>query len=291
MKETSFTFRRGRGVVWVCDIHNSSKFLNKNESVEAMEEYFQRLHWLGRVAVNAAGGQFVKWTGDGFLGWFPTELHRDLGPRAASVIDIIWQLTLVNNVTGLGIETKPKFRLKHGLTVEHDAYLTMVSDENGQHFDLMGRAVVLAFRLAGMKVNFPSIVTQRELVEAALGEDNSRVRFKKISLSTVERQKYFKGDRWGTTNLYASTERKPRPRSMNSLLRSIQKTIAEAEKTQTTQDETDPIIKRFMEDLLSGPAWTQEVFMNYIIFLREDMLGTLKVVARELDCLTQKPAE
>lgn len=291
MRETSFTFERGRGVVWVCDIHNSSKILNNDESVEAIEEYFQRLHWLGRVAANAAGGQFVKWTGDGFLGWFPTELHRDIGPQAASVIDIIWQLTLVNNVTGLGIEAKPKFRLKHGLTVEHDAYLTMVSDENGQHFDLMGRAVVLAFRLAGMKVTFPSIVTQRELVEAALGEGNSRVRFKKISMSTVERQKYFKGDKRAATNLYASAERNPRPRSMNSLLRSIQKTIAEAEKPQTVQDETDPIIRRFMEDLLAGPTWTQEVFMNYIKFLREDMLGTLKVVASELDCLTQKPAE
>lgn len=291
MKETKFTFERGRGVVWVSDIQNSSKYLNDNESIQAVEEYFQRLHWLGKVAVSAADGQFVKWTGDGFLGWFPVELHRDFGPQSASVVDIIWQLTLINNVTGLGIEGKPKFRLKHGLTLEHDAYLTKVYDENGEHLDLMGRAVVLAFRLAGMKVNFPGIVTQRELIEAVAGKNLSRIKFKKINLSSSEREKYFKGDKWGTTSLYASAERKPRPRSMDSLLRQVQKTIAESEKPQTIQDETNPTIKRFMEDLLSGPAWTQEVFKNYIRFLQEDMLGTLKMVAHELDSLSEKPAQ
>ena len=82
MKETSFTFERGRGVVWVCDIQNSSRFLNDDESVQAMEQFFPRLHWLGKVAVDAAGGRFVKWTGDGFLAWFPIELYRELGPQA-----------------------------------------------------------------------------------------------------------------------------------------------------------------------------------------------------------------
>ena len=168
MKETSFTFERGRGVVWVCDIQNSSKFLNDDESVQAMEQFFPRLHWLGKVAVYAAGGRFVKWTGDGFLAWFPIELYRELGPQAAKVINISKQLSLVNNITGLGIEGEARFRLKHGITAEHDALLTMVTDEHGEHFDLIGRSVVLAFRLTGMKVDFPSIVSQREIVEATL---------------------------------------------------------------------------------------------------------------------------
>ena len=73
---------------------------------------------------------------------------------------------LVNNITGLGIEGEARFRLKHGITAEHDALLTMVTDEHGEHFDLIGRSVVLAFRLTGMKVDFPSIVSQREIVEA-----------------------------------------------------------------------------------------------------------------------------
>lgn len=103
MKETTFTFERGRGIVWVCDIQDSSKHLNKNESAQAIEEFFQRLHWLGKLAVSAAGGQFVKWTGDGFLAWFPIELYRELGPQAAGVVNISKQITVINNVTGLGV--------------------------------------------------------------------------------------------------------------------------------------------------------------------------------------------
>ena len=229
MKETSFTFERGRGVVWVCDIQNSSKFLNDDESVQAMEQFFPRLHWLGKVAVYAAGGRFVKWTGDGFLAWFPIELYRELGPQAAKVINISKQLSLVNNITGLGIEGEARFRLKHGITAEHDALLTMVTDEHGDHFDLIGRSVVLSFRLTGMKVDFPSIVSQREIVEATTKEGISQIKFKKLNLSAEDRQRYFKGE----GGVYSSAERRPRPRSTNSLLRTVRKTIVEAEKPQT----------------------------------------------------------
>ena len=291
MKETSFTFARQRGVVWVCDIEKSSRYLNDTESVQAIEEYLPRLHWLAKVAVSAADGHFVKWTGDGFLAWFPIELHRKLGSQAARVLKVIWQLTVINNVTCLGIKGGIRFRLKHGLTVEHDALMTTVSEKNGEYFDLIGRSVVLAFRFAGMKVSFPGIVTQREVVEATRKENISLIKFEKLSLSADERLRYFKGDRWGTTNLFASAERKPRARTKPSLLRKVSKTIAEAEKPSTIQGETNSTIRKFTEDLQSGPLWTQEVLRDYLNFLREDVLGTLKKVARELDSSLQKPAQ
>ena len=197
MDETIFTFDRGRGIVWVCDIEKSSKFLNSDESAQAIEHYLPRLHWLGRIAVTAAGGHFIKWTGDGFLGWFPTELHRELGSQAAQVVHMIWQITVLNNITRLGVEGNVAIRLKHGLTVEHDALITKISDRNGHHFDLIGRAVVLAFRLSGIKAAFPGIVTQREIVEAIERENTPKVKFRKMNLRAEEKAKYFKGDRWG----------------------------------------------------------------------------------------------
>ena len=166
MKETKFSFERGRGVVWVCDVANSSKYLNDDEAVITMEGFLPRLHWVAKLAVNAAGGQFVKWTGDGFLGWFPIELHRELGSQSAKVMEIIWHLTQINNVTKLGIEGGNPFQLRHGLTNEHDALITKISDEQGEFLDLIGRSVVLAFRLSGIKADFPGIVTQKEVVEA-----------------------------------------------------------------------------------------------------------------------------
>ena len=161
IEEPRFDFDRGRGVVWVCDIQDSSKFLNDNESAQPIEEYLPRLHWLGRTAISAAGGRFIKWTGDGFLGWFPIALQRDLGAQAAKVLRAMWHLTVINNVTRLGVDMDATLRLRHGLTMEHDALVVTVSDEHGTNLDLIGRSVVLAFRLAGMKSSFPNIVTQR----------------------------------------------------------------------------------------------------------------------------------
>jgi len=37
------------------------------------------------MVVESAGGRFIKWTGDGFLAWFETPLHRELGKVADAV--------------------------------------------------------------------------------------------------------------------------------------------------------------------------------------------------------------
>jgi class 3 adenylate cyclase len=73
-----FKFSRSRGIVWVCDIVNSSKYLNDNESADDLEEFLQRSYWAAAIIVEAAGGGFIKWTGDGFLAWLETPLHREL---------------------------------------------------------------------------------------------------------------------------------------------------------------------------------------------------------------------
>jgi class 3 adenylate cyclase len=71
MTSREFTFQRGRGLVWVCDLEGSTKLLNDNGAVTAIEDFLPRFHWLARAVVDAFGGQFIKWNGDGFLAWFP----------------------------------------------------------------------------------------------------------------------------------------------------------------------------------------------------------------------------
>ena len=51
--------------MWVCDIANSTKFLNADAEVDALEEYLPRLYWTALQAVSAADGMLIKWTGDG----------------------------------------------------------------------------------------------------------------------------------------------------------------------------------------------------------------------------------
>ena len=291
MAEHNFTFERARGVVWVCDIQNSSKYLNDNESAAAIEEFLPRLHWLGKAAVGTAGGQFIKWTGDGFLAWFPVELHRTLGSRAARAIQIIWHLTSINNVTGLGIEGESRFRLRHGLAVEHDALITKVSDESGEYVDIIGRSVVLAFRLSGISASFPGIVTQKEVVEATARENVAKVKFKKLSLSADDRLKHFKGERWGTTKLFASAERKPRIRTKSALLRSAKRAIANADNPDSEQTESVTIARTLIEELQTGPEWTNQVLEEYVVYLRDDMLGSIKKLVKYLEDMPEIPTQ
>ncbi len=283
MKEDRFTFERGRGVVWVCDVHNSSKCLNDNKLALDIEAYLPRLHWLAKIAVSLADGQFVKWTGDGFLAWFPIELHRELGSRSPKVIQMIWHLSAINNITGLGIEGETRFRLRHGLTMEHDALITKVFDGKADYFDLIGRSVVLAFRLSSISANFPGIVTQREIVEATAKENVAKIKFRKLSLTEDDRLKHFKGERWGTTNLFASAEKKPRVRTKSAVLRSAKKTIADIESPKTTSAESVIVAQQLVAHLQTGPQWAREVLEDYTEFLQEDMLGTIKKLVIELE--------
>lgn len=263
-------------MVWVCDIENSSKYLNNDESVSAMEQYLPRLNWLGRIVMNAAAGRFVKWTGDGFLGWFPIGLHRDLGVRAATVLRAIWHLSVLNNVTRLGVGSGARPRLRHGLTMEHDALITSAVDRNGTSVDLIGRSVVLAFRLAGMNADFPNIVTQREIIEATSGEDIAHMNFRKLRLSSNDRLRYFKGQKFGTDSLYASKERKPRKMSKDALLRRIKTTITNAEDSDSDSVSADSIVQSLVFHLQSGPEWTRDVLASYTKYLRDDVLSLLE---------------
>ena len=110
-----FTFHRSRGVVWVCDVVGSSKLLNDDASAAAVEDFLPRLHWTASLLVDAAGGKFIKWTGDGFLAWFETPLYRELGQQARVVFQAARHLTTLVNVTQLGVTRKCKFKIRHGV--------------------------------------------------------------------------------------------------------------------------------------------------------------------------------
>jgi class 3 adenylate cyclase len=96
-----FEFERSRGIIWACDLVKSSKFLNDNESADTLEEFLPRLYWTSVIAVEAAGGQFIKWTGDGFLAWFETPLHRLISEKTSNVFRAAYLMTTLVNITQL----------------------------------------------------------------------------------------------------------------------------------------------------------------------------------------------
>jgi class 3 adenylate cyclase len=279
-----FAGRRSRGIVWVCDIAGSSKYLNSDESAGALETFLQRFLFMSLIFVEAAGGEFIKWTGDGFLAWFETPLHREVGMAASKVFNAAWFMTLWVNVSQLMVEAKVRFKIRHAVTFEHDALVIDLGHSGDKNStDLLGRAVVLAFRLSSIKGEFPSIVTHKNLIEAT--RDTGTVRFKKLAFSKEERLKYFKDERWGVSDIYVSSERPPRRAGIRSAIRKAKSAIAYAENKKQPKegDYRRSFVEKVVLEMTSGPEWCKAVVQTMVAFSRDELLGTLKQIVPPLE--------
>ena len=270
-----FEGRRARGIVWVCDMENSSKYLNNNESAEALETFLQRFLFMSLIFVEAARGKFIKWTGDGFLAWFETPLHRQIGSVASEVFNAAWYLSFYVNVSQLNVKAKVKFHIRHAVTFEQDGLVIDLSHSDDKNStDVLGRAVVLAFRLSSVKGGFPSIVTQRELVRAA---DTGTIRFKKLTFSKDEKLKVLKGESWGAGDIFISGERRRRARPLQSVLKQARLAIAHAESKKPRKQHLD-FHARLTHEIAAGPEWCWAVEKTLRDFSRDELLGSLKKI-------------
>ncbi len=284
----TFEFDRSRGVVWVCDLANSSQYLNDDALANTLEEFLPRLYWTAIMTVESAGGQFIKWSGDGFLAWFETSLHRDLGQVASEVFNAAWHLTFLVNVTQLGLSPKRKFHIRHGITYEHDAMLVKITHADGhKSLDLIGRAVVLAFRISGIKASFPDIVTHRELVEASDPYRKIGTSFQRKKITKEERLKYFKGHDWKINQIFISVNRKIISKSIKTTINTAKKAIAKAEKPSTPSDENS-FSMQFLKNMMSGPKWCRDVVSEELQFLRDGFLGPLKTLVPIMENLDRQ---
>jgi len=276
-KDRVFSFARKRGVVWVCDLESSSRYLNDDESAQHLEEFLPRLYRTAATMVEAAGGEFIKWTGDGFLAWFETPLHRDLKRVVSMAFGAAFHLTVLVNVTQLGVNPSKNFKLRHGITYEKDAlFTTITSEEGGSTIDLIGRDVVLAFRLSGIQCDFPGIVTQRELADAHREHRPSHINFRAWRPSPEEQLKFFKGESRGTRSIVVSGAKRHRSVSKKTILKRSGDAIAAAEGRRETKYPFYEVWERFDGVFLSGPQWCRDVMDEYLRFVKEDLLGSLK---------------
>ncbi len=254
-------------------------------TVNDLEDFLPRLHWVAPVIVESAGGRFIKWTGDGFLAWFETPLHREVGAVASRLFKAIWHLTFLVNVTQLGLVPKKKFKVRHAVALEQDALVIKITHADGhQSVDLIGRAVVLAFRPASFQTDFPSISTQAEIVQEYRKTRDSTIRFKKWIPAEEDRLRYFKGESWGVNSIYVSANRTPRNLSKRGLARKIRSAISHAEDGSA---DTDYFYHHFIEQMLLGPDWCKKMMNEECRFLREEVLSPLK---RTLELLKDSSA-
>lgn len=272
-----FTFKRTKGIVWVCDLAKSSSYLNDNDSVDDIEEFIPRLYFVSKIIIESFGGKFLKWTGDGFLAFFEFELDRKKEEIASKVFNAAFHLSFMTNITQLGLAPKKKFTIRHGITYEKDALLMKVDSNNSEVFDIIGRSVVLAFRISSIKADFPSVATVKELIV-----NSGTTKFLRWKPTADDRLKFFKGEKFGTKSIYLSANKTLKKNaSINSTLRKTKQVISNVESKNEIVKE-DPIFV-FMQKMNEGPEWCKEIIKSEVDFLKNDVLTILNkaVIALE----------
>jgi len=209
-----------------------------------------------------------------------------MGQRSARVFEALWHLSMLINITQLGVRGDRKFRIRHGVTYEHDALLIEINEGDGvARLDIIGRAVVLAFRLSGVLAAFPHVVTQEEVVSAYKAHGRTTIGFRRWRPTKDDRLRHFKAEKWGTRFLMMSHDRRPSIRTMNTAdtVRAGKRAIAYAQVESRGDESKVEFALKFMEKFGSGPEWCRETLKSYLEFVRNDLLGTLKKAVRMLE--------
>jgi class 3 adenylate cyclase len=268
------TSERVRGLVWVCDIQDSTKYLNNDEKVDLFEDYIARFYYISSQIANAANATMYKWTGDGFIAWFDCDLDRNAGKLAASLCEAAWQLSFLNNVTQLGLSFKSPIKLRNGITYEKDGLHIMIENPVGeQTSDYVGRDVVLAFRISGISVDFPSIITTWEIVNRVKDYPLDYLRFEKLEISEEQIDRYFKGEKRLAKSLFGTSAK-----IKESRYRSTENVIKELVNTKTKIQNIAPseFASKYHSIFTNGPGWAKVVGDKLIEFIKHELYGNFE---------------
>jgi hypothetical protein len=190
------------------------------------------------------------------------------------------------NISQLGVDAPVRFKIRHAVTMEHDALVIDLSYSENNSTDVLGRAVVLAFRLSSIKAGFPNIITQSELLKLM---DPTFMHFQRLKLSKEDAVKYFKDEKWGTRDIFASGDRvRKKQLSLRTVLRRSKNAIDKAEGRSDSPPKHIKFTAKIVEEMSTGPDWAKEVSMTYQKFVKDDILGTLKKIVPMLE--KEKPA-
>lgn len=244
---------------------------------------------------------FVKWTGDGFLAFYECPLDRDIGPEADLIFRTAFTLTLIVNVTQLCVAPKERISIRHAVTYEKDALLIdLLHSGDMKSKDVLGRNVVTAFRLSGLSCAFPNIVTHKEVLRAI--EDagvQSPMRFASLPLKKELRTRYFKGEKFGSRDIYVTTDRrriKPAAPRIKAAKRTVTKMLAaiEAGKPLVESKKVASFGDNFCAGLSGGPSWCQAVFEEWKAGFFEPTLDIMRQfldTVSELESLMRQPED
>jgi hypothetical protein len=179
----------------------------------------------------------------------------------------------------LGLTPKDKFIIKHSITFEHDALITKVEHPDGhESLDIIGRAVVLAFRLSGVKSVYPHIITQGSLVPKSRGNQIKVFDFKPVTFKQIDYLRYFKGEKWGTDSIYAVSKSRWTKKSIAGAkdLHSILSAPQNMRPHMLSDFGITPGLIATFDNVVnymrSGPDWSKGLLTGFIGYFYQEML-------------------
>jgi len=269
----SLTVHRARGLIWVCDISKSSSYINSDDHAEEFEAFLPRLHWVSSLAIDALGGEFIQWTGDGFIAWFPLAVERALGRTADRILEAVWQFSAFVNATQLCVPTTRPFRIRHALTYEPDALVTEMTHQQSGHVSkiVSGRHVVLAFRLSGIECDFPNVATTSKVEQALAARTRHLVQLKRWKPTAEQSLKHFKGEKLGTTGLVVSGRTRVHPAPADAWADKAAALRAKADSRRGRASPAPGFLEPFVSRLAGSDdqPWCHDALDAYRGFLRD----------------------
>ena len=169
-------------------------------------------------------------------------------------------LTFMNNFTKMDTKINEGVLLRHGIAFEEDALITTINSDDMKGTDILGRNVVLAFRLSSFEHLFPNISIHGDLVSDGLKYYDS---LKKLDLTDEQIAKIFKGQKYQTDNLYqldiSNSYKKHKNEPLKEKLESL---INDLEKPEITEKKRKDysFYERLDNLLLAGPVWAKNIY-------------------------------
>jgi hypothetical protein len=102
------------------------------------------------------------------------------------------------------------------------------------------------------------------------------IHFRKLKVSKEDTVRYFKDEKWGTRDIFASGDRvRKRQPSLRTILRLAKKAIDKAEGSGAPGKHVNFALK-VVQEMSTGPDWAKEVESTLEQFVKDELLGSLK---------------
>jgi len=227
--EVTYDTQPSHGIAWVCDVRQSSSLLNSDMHIDSLLLFLTRLHTVSRYLVATTEGQYIKWTGDGFLAWATpyTAVFKYSFTRHTFLS--AWLLSSVVEVTQLAVKSDRRFSIGHSIIFDRHAYSFGNSLVSKNPRDYIGRGITLAFRVTGLAGSFPFITASSDLISAYLQGEYPELVFTKRIVSDAERERVTKGEQWGIGELYQVTTRQRQPVTLRDTFTMLEQLCHEPE--------------------------------------------------------------